>query len=52
MQMRRLLELKRTYPEEAFMQAVHEALHYGMYDLTRLENMILKQAGTYLFNLK
>jgi transposase len=51
-QMKRLLELKRTYPEDPFMHAVREALHYGMYDLARLENMILRQAGTYLFDLQ
>lgn len=39
--LRRLLDLKRTYPAEPFERAVTEALHYGLYDLGRLEQMIL-----------
>lgn len=39
--MRRLLDLKRTYPHEAFEKACLEALHYGLCDLPRLEQMIL-----------
>jgi len=39
--MRRLLDLKRTYPPEAFEKALGEALRYGLYDLSRLEQMIL-----------
>jgi len=43
MQLRRLLELKRTYPAEPLYAAIQEALHYGLFDLTRLERMILKK---------
>ncbi len=39
--MRRLLDLKRTYPSVAFEKALGEALRYGLYDLSRLEQMIL-----------
>jgi len=39
--MRMLLELKRTYPEDAFSKALEEAYRYGLYDLSRLEQMIL-----------
>jgi len=39
--MRRLLDLKRTYPPEAFEKALGEALRYGLYDLSRLEQMVL-----------
>jgi len=39
--MRKLLDLKRTYPPEAFEKAILEALRYGLYDLSRLEQMIL-----------
>ena len=39
--LRRLLDLKRTYPAEPFERAVTEALHYGLYDLARLEQMVL-----------
>jgi len=39
--LRKLLHLQRTYPSSPFMAAVTQALEYGMYDLTRLEQMIL-----------
>jgi transposase len=39
--LRKLLDLKRTYPAEPFERAVTEALHYGLYDLARLEQMVL-----------
>ena len=50
-QMRRLLELLRTYPEEAFKKALKEASHYGLYDLTRLEQMILSRVAGEFFKL-
>jgi hypothetical protein len=40
--LRKLLNLKRTYPQKAFLEAVEEALRYGLFDLGRLEQMILK----------
>jgi len=43
--LRRLLELKRTYPPEAFEKAVLEALHYGLFDLARLEQMVLSHVA-------
>ena len=49
--LRRLLDLKRTYPAEPFMGAVEDALYYGLYDLARLESMILKKTGGDFFNL-
>jgi hypothetical protein len=48
----KLLELWRTYPAEAFKSAVEQALHYGLYDLTRLESMILSFVAGEFFNLK
>ena len=48
----KLLELWRTYPAEAFKSAVEQALHYGLYDLTRLEGMILSFVAGEFFNLK
>jgi hypothetical protein len=48
--LRRLLELKRTYPPEAFEKATIEALHYGLYDLARLEQMILSYVAGDFFN--
>jgi hypothetical protein len=40
--LRKLLSLSRDYPREPFLQAVESAAHYGMYDLERLEKMILR----------
>jgi transposase len=51
-QMRKLLSLKRTYPETPFSTAMEQALHYGMYDLYRLEQMILSQVAGDFFNIK
>jgi hypothetical protein len=34
------------------MKAVEEALHYGLFDLARLEKMILKNTGGDFFELK
>lgn len=41
----RLLELKRTYPEGAFFAAIEQALKYGLFDLGRLETLIIKCVG-------
>jgi hypothetical protein len=49
--MRRLLELKRTYPSEPFLSAVTQALRYGLYDLNRLEALILKHTAGDFFSL-
>jgi hypothetical protein len=50
--MRRLLDLKRTYPPEAFEKALVEALRYGLYDLTRLEQMILSNVAGDFFTVE
>ncbi|NOQ48581.1 MAG: IS21 family transposase [Methanococcoides sp.] len=47
----KLLELKRTYPEEAFMMAIRKAQTYGLYDLARLEKLILSFIAGDYFNL-
>ena len=39
--LRQLLRLVREYPREPFLAAVREAGQYGLYDLDRLERMIL-----------
>lgn len=49
--LRRLLELQRTYPREAFLAAVRQAAHYGLYDLGRLEKLILQQVAGNFFAL-
>lgn len=47
----RLLNLKRTYPQDAFMAAIKQAQHYSLYDLSRLEEMIIKYIAGHYFNL-
>jgi len=47
----RLLGFKRTYPQEAFLTALKQAHHYGLYDLNRLEDLIIKSVAGNYFNL-
>jgi hypothetical protein len=49
--LKRLLALKRTYPAEPFLAAVTQALAYGLYDLNRLESLILRQVRGDFFQL-
>jgi hypothetical protein len=49
--LRRLLELKRTYPAEPFLAAIEQALQYGLFDLTRLERLILERVAGDFFDL-
>jgi len=51
LKLRRLLELKRTYPTAPFQTAVARALEYGMFDLARLESLIIKLVAGEYFNL-
>ena len=38
----------KEYPLDSFQKAVESALHYGLFDLNRLENMVLRNiAGDY-----
>lgn len=48
---RRLLNLKQTYPKTAFVSAIEKSLHYGLFDLTRLENLILTYIAGDFFEL-
>jgi len=41
--LRQLLRLVREYPREPLLAAVEEAARYGLYDLDRLERMILRR---------
>lgn len=47
--LRRLAQMRRDYPRDAFLSAVRSATHYGMYDLDRLERMILRHIGSEYF---
>jgi transposase len=49
--LRRLLHLKRTHPRQAFLSALARALHYGLYDLARLEKMILDSVAGDFFRI-
>jgi flagellar biosynthesis GTPase FlhF len=42
--LRQLLRMVREYPREPLLAAVREAARYGLYDLDRLERMILRRA--------
>jgi len=46
--LRQLLRMVREYPRKPLLAAIHEAARYGLYDLDRLERMILRRiAGDY-----
>ena len=50
--LRQLLRLVRDYPREPLLAAVCEAAHYGLYDLDRVERMILRRVAQDYFRLK
>src|SRR5262249_18239168 len=50
--LRRLLELKRTYPPGPFLAPIEQALRFGLFDLQRLETVILKQVAGDFVNLE
>jgi len=49
--LRRLLDMKRSYPTEPFLAAIEQALHYGLFDLGRVEALILKHVAGDFFRL-
>jgi len=49
--LRQLLRMLREYPRESFLAAVREAAQYGLYDLDRLERMILRRVARDYFLL-
>jgi len=49
--LRQLLRFVREYPREPLLRAVQEAAHYGLYDLDRLERMILRRVTREYFLL-
>jgi len=50
--LRQLLRLVREYPRGPLLAAVAQAAHYGLYDLDRLERMILHRVARDYFLLK
>jgi transposase len=49
--LRQLLRFVREYPREPLLGAVREAAHYGLYDLDRVERMILRRVAREYFLL-
>jgi transposase len=49
--LQRLLEFKRRYPPAPFYAAIEHALRYGLFDLARLERLILERVAGDFFNL-
>ena len=49
--LRQLLRLVQEYPREPLLGAVREAARYGLYDLDRVERMILRRVAREYFLL-
>jgi transposase len=49
--LRRLRAMVRDYPRPALVAAVQSAHHYGLYDLDRLERLVLRHIARDFFNL-
>ena len=49
--LRRLLNLQRSYPEEPFIAGIKTAQQYGLYDLARVEKIILQNVAGDFFEL-
>ena len=50
--LRQILRMLDDYPRKPFLDAVKEALHYGLYDLDRLETMVLQRIDRDFFPLE
>lgn len=50
--LRHLLRMLREYPREPFLGAIEEAAQYGLYDLDRVERMILRRVQRDFFLLE
>lgn len=47
--LRRLAQMRRDYPRGPLLKAIDEAAHYGLYDVDRLERMVLRNIATDYF---
>ncbi len=47
--LRRLAQMRRDYPRKPFLDAVASAAHYGLFDLDRLERMVLRNIASAYF---
>ena len=50
--LRQLLRMLREYPREPFLGAINEAAQYGLYDLDRVERMVLRRVQRDFFLLE
>jgi Mu transposase, C-terminal domain len=50
--LRRLLAMVNDYPREPLQQALEEAAQYGLYDLDRVETVILRKLGREYFQIR
>lgn len=50
--LRRLLRMVKDYPKAPLVEAVMTAFHYGLYDLERVERMVLRQIARDFFRLE
>lgn len=50
--LRTLLRMVEEYPQDAWLKALEEATRYGLYDLERVERMVLKNVRSDFFRLK
>jgi transposase len=50
--LRQLIRMAREYPRDAFLSATAEASRYGLYDLDRVESMILRRIATEYFRIE
>src|SRR6266566_129626 len=50
--LRRLLTMVNDYPREPLRQALEEAAQYGLYDLDRVETVILRKLGREYFQIR
>ena len=49
--LRQLLRMVREYPREPLLEAFEEASHYGLYELDRVERMVLRRIASDYFLL-
>ena len=47
--LRRLAQMRRDYPPGPLLKAINEAAHYGLYDVDRLERMVLRNIASDYF---
>ena len=51
-QLRRLLRMVDDYPRQALLDSIQSASQYGLYDLERVETVILRKLAREYFQIK